>query len=131
MATAPTSTFNSTYGLIDPSAANIVLFEQIDPNPDPVAAQLVSNSSKKILAVEIDNTFNSADIIYFKMWEAAPTVGTTEPTVILFANAGEKVQYTFDVGFTLSNVYAAALSEPGTSGNKCPTGGVIVKILME
>ena len=131
MAVAPTSSFNSTYGLLDPAADNIVLFEQIDPSPDPVQHQTIVASTKKILAVEIDNTFNSADIIYFKMWDAVPTVGTTAPKVILFANAGEKVQYTFDVGFTLSNVYAAAVSEPGTSGNKCPAGGVIVKILME
>lgn len=85
-----------------------------------------------INAVEIDNSANNHSV-YMKMYDnAAPTVGTTAPEMLLLCLAGAVVKYHWPDG--LAGIFATALSyatvkEAGTGGTSSPDSSVPVRVL--
>ena len=117
--------------LVNPVGGELVTLEQANPGVGVArTAEQVASGSKKILAVEIDNTANAATS-YLKLWSGSPTVGTTDPVCILRADKSVRVQYTFDVGFTISNAYGATLTTKGTAGTTAPEATVTARFLLE
>jgi hypothetical protein len=82
--------------------------------------------------VEIDNSANT-HAVYTKFWNnAAPTIGTTAPDMILPCLAGAAIKYHWPDG--LDSIFGTALSyatvkEPGTGGTGDPDSSVPVKVL--
>ena len=94
--------------------------------------QTILGSALKVFAVQIDNTNNVTANSYLKIWtSASAVVGTDTPTVILMANSGQKVQYTFDTSFGISQTHAAILTTKGTAGGIAPEGTVTVRFMVE
>ncbi len=121
----------SKQGLVNPVGAELITLEQTNPGVGVArTAEQIASGSKKVLAVEIDNTGNTA-ISYLRLWSGSPTVGTTDPVSILRADGSSKVQYTFDVGFTIVNAYAATLTTKGTTGTVAPEATVTARFLLE
>lgn len=122
----------SKQGLVNPVGAELVTLEQANPGVGVArTAEQIASGSKKVLAVEIDNTGNTA-ISYLKLWSGGGmTVGSTDPVCILRADGSSKVQYTFDVGFTIVNAYAATLTTKGTTGNVAPEATITARFLLE
>ena len=117
--------------LVNPVGAELITLEQTNPGVGAVrTAEQVASGSKKVLAVEIDNTGNEA-ISYLKLWSGSPTVGTTDPVCILRADGSSKVQYTFDVGFTIVDAHAATVTTKGTTGNVAPEATITARFLLE
>ena len=122
----------SKQGLVNPVGGELVTLEQANPGVGVArTAEQIASGSKKILAVEIDNTANAATS-YLKLWSGSPaSIGGTDPVCILRADKSVKVQYTFDVGFTIVDAYAATLTTKGTAGNTAPEAAVTARFLLE
>ena len=93
--------------------------------------QTILGSAVKVFAVQIDNISNVTANSYLKIWTSATAVVGTDTTVILMANSGQKIQYTFDTSFTMAQAHAAVFTTGGTSGLVAPEGTVTVRLLLE
>tara|TARA_Y100001970_G_scaffold86877_2_gene109643 strand:- start:4584 stop:4958 length:375 start_codon:yes stop_codon:yes gene_type:complete len=115
-----------------PSAVGTAVHVVTQPFKDGVAdAELASSGAGTLYAVEVDNTLNTATT-YFKMYDTAGavTVGTTTPTMILMCPGSKKIQYTFDVGITISaGITVVAVTQGGEGGTTTPSGTVTMRIL--
>ena len=104
-----------------------------DADCDETVEKDVADGAATIYVVRIDNSANAA-LTYVKFWnDAAPTVGTTAPDMILPANASDRHTYVFKGGnafFTTSLSYAA-VTAAGTAGVTGPTSAVIVELVLE
>lgn len=83
-----------------------------------------------LYTVDVDNTANVA-AVYVKLYDsAAPTVGTTNPDVVLLLPAGERRQYVMPEGVAFATALSfACVTAGGTPGTVSPTNPVIVRIL--
>jgi hypothetical protein len=104
-----------------------------DADCDNTAENDVCDGTSTIYSVTINNDANAA-LTYVKFYNnAAPTVGTTAPDMVLQADASETVTYTFKDGlafFTTSLSYAA-VTAGGTAGTTSPTSNVLVTMVVE
>jgi len=123
----------TTKNLLAQSADVVYTLTQEFPGLDvAVTMQTIFGAGCKFFAIQIDNTNNSSSNSYFKIWTSATaTIGTDTPSVILMADAGAKVQYTFDTSFSLSQAHGVVTTTAGTAGATGPQGTVTVKLLME
>ena len=119
--------------LLAQSADAVYTMVQDNPGLDvAITLQTILGSALKVFAVQIDNTNNITANSYLKIWTSATAVvGTDTPTVILMATAGQKVQYTFDTSFGISQAHAAVLKTKGTAGTFAPEGSVTVRFMVE
>lgn len=110
---------------------------------NPIATRLVEQTSASaaantnvvgapctIFTVDVDNTANVA-ASYVKLYDnAAPTVGTTNPDIVVLVPAGERRQYVVPEGVAFANALSfACVTVGGTQGTVSPSSAVIVRIL--
>jgi len=92
---------------------------------------VVATAASTLYAIEINNTANSVNS-FVKLYDnvtGSVTVGTTDPDVILKAQASTKVTYQFDQGIAFgTGVILACLNSAGTAGTGSPGSAVIVKL---
>lgn len=82
-----------------------------------------------IFSIEIDATANTGEDVYFKLYDnAAPTVGTTAPNMVLKQLAGTKKTWVCKRGQVFTDVSVACVQEPGQGGTTSPSGVVDVDI---
>jgi len=83
-----------------------------------------------LYTVDVDNTANAANS-YVKLYNnASPTVGTTSPDLVVFANAGERRQFVIPEGVSFATALSfACVTVGGTAGTVSPSLPVIVRIL--
>jgi len=86
----------------------------------------LSNGPAVVKSVVINNVANAAQNEHFKLYNSAsPTVGTTAPECILFATAGQQIEYIFSNGVSFSSyVSSACTQQGGTAGVTNPTNPV-------
>ena len=95
-------------------------------------ASVISSSSVTVFVVEINNTANSVNTYVQLFNHASPTVGTTDPHVILKAPASQKVAYQFSVGIAFGTALSVvAVTNAGTAGTSNPSSAVIVKAVYD
>lgn len=87
-----------------------------------------------LFALIVDNTGNTVDV-FVKIWFAAssPTVGTTDPDIILRVEASQKQDFPIADGFGFAagasnNMYFACVTAGGTAGATAPTNAVEAEI---
>tara|TARA_R100000808_G_C2136155_1_gene144495 strand:- start:580 stop:939 length:360 start_codon:yes stop_codon:yes gene_type:complete len=69
---------------------------------------------------------NAGAVCWLKFYDHAdPTVGTTDPDIILQADGSEEVVWTIIDGISFTNFSYAAVSAAGTGGTGNPGGGNI------
>lgn len=84
--------------------------------------------SASIYMVEVDNTANSA-ASYLKIYNnAAPSVGSTAPDVILMASASSVLRVVYPGGLVMPILSFACVTTPGNGGAASPNNPVIVRI---
>ena len=94
-------------------------------------AQQVGTGAKTLFSVEIDNQANTT-ASYVKMWDhAGPTVGTTDPDVIIKVPAGATRFHAFNNGTGrafATALWLACVDAPGTAGTTGPIKDVAVTL---
>jgi hypothetical protein len=96
-----------------------------------VAAQQVSTSSGIMYRVTVDNSGNSTEAVYLKIWDvgSSPTVGTTRPDFQFPAPVSKKVCYMFPDGLAFaSGLFYAVSKEAGVPTTNNPSSTVPVYI---
>ena len=92
---------------------------------------VVATSASTLYSIEINNTANSVNS-FVKLYDnvtGSVTVGTTDPDVILKAQASTTVTYQFDQGIAFgTGIVLACLNSAGTAGESNPSSAVIVKM---
>lgn len=94
-------------------------------------AQAVAGGAVNVHQVEVDCTENTGEDVYVAFYNSTtPTVGTTEPRMLLPGIAGTRKTYTFRRPLTAfgTAMYAAAVREKGGKGTTAPSGSVAVTV---
>jgi len=114
------------------SPSGFTKFKETDLNATKAA---VDASSGTIHAIVIDNTANSGEATYLKLWDVASgsvTVGTTAPDWVFKVPASTKRTIIFPEGAAYGTALTAAcVTTAGTAGTTNPTSDVVVEILFE
>lgn len=110
---------------------------------NPIATRLVEQTAASasantnvvgapcvVYTVDVDNAANVA-AAYVKLYDsAAPTVGTTNPDVVVYVPAGLRRQYVVPEGVAFASALSfACVTAGGTPGTASPANPVIVRIL--
>jgi hypothetical protein len=90
---------------------------------DTITVSGVSNYH--IDAVQINNP-NNANVVYIKIYDnSSPTVGTTDPEIILQGNGSGTTEYLFEPGLLCATAFkVACTTTAGTGGTTSPTNDV-------
>lgn len=119
------------------TARVVFRFQSADPAIHEITdsentAEALASTSKTLRSVTVDNSANGA-VSYFKMWNsAAPTVGTTEPFMILMVPASVKRSFIFPEGIVFGTAMeVACVTTPGKAGTTSPTSSVTVQVIVE
>lgn len=115
--------------LSNPAAAKIFT----DTDSDATSENDANSGAATVFVVDIDNTANTSAASYTKLYNAAaPTVGTTDPDIVLLAPSSTRISYVLgspgqgtNLGTALS---FATVTTGGTSGTTSPTNDVAVRI---
>lgn len=95
------------------------------------ATAVVVTQNKKLAHLVVDNSLNSSET-FLKIYDSsAPTVGTTDPDIVIQVPASSKLSVSFlDSKPSFTNLAWAALTTPGTGGTTGPTNSVVVEALV-
>jgi len=107
---------------------------RVDISIDTGALVNVTDNSRTVDAVKIDNTANT-HAVYLKIYNfdssSPPTLGSNSPDFILPCAASSEADFMFDPASTLlTGTYVAVVTAAGTGGTTGPTNAVLVKMLM-
>ena len=98
---------------------------------------IITDTLETLYGITVDNTANTTDIfvkIYFQDTGSAPTIGTTDPDLILRVEASKKQDFpVLDGQGILSGasaelMYFVAVTTGGTAGTTAPTNDVVADI---
>jgi hypothetical protein len=88
----------------------------------------ISSSSETVNHILINNSVNSAKI-YLKFYTSSPTVGTTDPYMILPCEALSSAEFIFLPGIVFSALHVACVTTPGVSGTSSPNvSGITLEV---
>lgn len=106
---------------------NAIVF---DADANEVAENNVRGGASTVFMLRIDNSANAA-ASYVKLYnDAAPTVGTTAPDLIIPVAANASVEWVSLTGFAFATALSfACVTTGGTGGTTGPTSDVGVRIL--
>ena len=91
----------------------------------------VNDGAATVYAVTIDNAANAAKEFVKFYNVATPTVGTTDPDMILMITASVARTFVFKTGNNFATALSfAAVTTGGTAGTTNPVSSVLVKILV-
>lgn len=97
---------------------------------DATANNDVTGTVGSIYQIQIDNTANSDNSAYLKIFDnAAPVIGTTAPDFIFKCPANTKIDIAVIAGLAFNNLSFIAVTTGGTTGAVAPTNPVIVKMV--
>ena len=113
-------------------ASTVIAMTQSFPSGGAaLVVQAITASATDVYAVVIDNSLNTS-ASYLKCYDStgAISIGTNNPQMILKADAGGKVQYSFDKGAPFATgIKAAVLTSKGTAGTTAPSSEVTITFL--
>ena len=113
-------------------ASTVIAMTQSFPSGGAaLAVQAITASATDVYAVVIDNSLNTS-ASYLKCYDTTGsiTIGTNHPQMILKADAGGKVQYSFDKGAPFATgIKAAVLTSKGTAGTTAPSSEITITFL--
>ena len=111
---------------VNPIATRLV----VQTSATSTADTNVLGSAGVVYTVDVDNTANVA-ASYVKLYDnAAPTVGTTPPDMVVLVPASQRRQVVVPEGVSFSTALSfACVTVGGTEGTVDPASDVIVRIL--
>jgi len=100
-----------------------------DNDADNTGANNTTGAAGTIYYLEIDNTLNAGQIVYFKMMDAASvTVGTDDPHYIFRIVGGARRSIIFPLGLAFSTGFTHwCVTSQVTSSTTSPTANVTVR----
>ena len=112
---------------VNPVATKLV----VDAGANSTAADNTTGGAGTLYMVEIDNSADSATIVYFKMVDAATTTpGTTVASMVLMVPASVKLTYAFPTGIAFSTGFSHwCVKEAAVAGATNPDTGVVARYL--
>lgn len=100
----------------------------INTDCDQTSDDNVFGGSATMYSIQIKNP-HATDVAFVKLYDnAAPTVGSTDPDIVLSAPANKVITWVMQAGVTMSVVSMACVSTAGTGGVTTPTGTIDVRI---
>lgn len=102
-----------------------------DTDADGTPENNISGAASTVYQIVVDNTANAAQAVFLKLYNnAAPTVGTTAPDVILRVAGGVSRSIFILQGLAFATALSfACVTAGGTGGTTNPTSDVIVDIV--
>ena len=102
-----------------------------DPLVTEVAQTNIMSGAAVIFSVQIDNSANTAQDVYLKLWNnASPTVGTNAAPMVLKGPAGKVKSYSIPQGIAYGTALSyACVTSAATAGVTPPTNPV--KVIMQ
>lgn len=102
----------------------------VETSCNATADNNVTGASGKIYAIDVDNSANSADTAFLKIYDtAAPTVGTTAPDHIVRVLPTQRRQVVIPEGLDFTALSFACVKAGGTAGVTAPASPVIVRMV--
>lgn len=91
----------------------------------------INSGAATLYSLDIDCTSNTTEDVYVPLYDvAAPTVGTTDPYMLLKGKKGLVTSYLFRRGILFGTALSlAVVTERGGMGTTSPTGTVDLKLL--
>lgn len=113
--------------LISPIGSQVVIDRRTDNN-----LRTAKNAAATLYGILLDNTQNSTDNAFLKLYDdAAPTIGTTAPHLILRCLAGWKITVLFFPGITFATALKyGTVTTGGTAGTTAPSQPVEVRFVV-
>ena len=100
----------------------------INNDCDETSDNNVFSSSATLYSIRIENPHASA-VAFVKLYDnVAPTVGTTDPDIILSAPADKVITWVMQAGVSMDSVSMACVSTAGRAGTTTPTGTIDVRL---
>ena len=111
-----------------PLGANVIT----DASADATAANDVTGAASTMYYFEVDNTLNVGAASFLKLYDhAAPTIGTTDPLLILRAAAGTLEYFIVPQGVTPATALSyACVTTAGTAGTGNPANAVTIRMIV-
>lgn len=102
-----------------------------DADCDATAEKNVNDGGATLYSIDIDNSANAA-ASFFKVYNTAnPTVGTTDPDIVIKVPASTRREFVFIGGLSVStSLSVACVTTGGTGGTTNPTSNVIVNMVI-
>ena len=102
-----------------------------DADIDETVEKNVNDGAATVYGVTADNSANGATS-YLKFYnDANPTVGTTDPDLVLMVPASATRSYIFKGGINLAtSLSIAAVTTAGTAGTTGPTSALVANIVV-
>ena len=100
-----------------------------DTDADGTAAANTTGAAGTLYYLEVDNTANSGQIVYFKMVDATSgTPGTTAPEYVFMLKGGARRSFIFPLGLVFSAGFTHwCVTTAGTAGTTDPTSNVVAR----
>ena len=100
-----------------------------DTDTDGTAAANTTGAAGTLYYLEVDNTANAGQIVYFKMVDAtSATPGTTAPEYVFMLKGGARRSFVFPVGLVFSAGFTHwCVTTAGTAGTTDPTSNVVAR----
>ena len=119
-------------GLFNPVGSVLLKFTQIAPGRGvPIPAESLITGAYVVKAVVIANRANGSDSAFLKLWEAAPVpVSAAQAEIVLKAPPSTRLQYSFEPGIDMTNIFGAFTSAASSTSVDAPAGNVTANILL-
>lgn len=102
----------------------------VDTDVNEEAKASVTGAAGSLFQIDVDNTANSDNAAYFKVYDdAAPVVGTTAPDFILKVPVNQRRSMVIPDGLDFTDLSFACVISGGTAGVTPPTNPVVVKMV--
>lgn len=111
---------------VPPVGTKLVVEDDADDTPN----NSVTGAAGSIYQLEVDNTGNSDNPAYLKIYDnASPVVGTTAPDFIFKAAISKTMSLAVPSGLPFNNLSFAVVVSGGTAGTTGPTNPVTVRLV--
>lgn len=102
----------------------------VDTDATATVQSDVTGTSGVIYNIDIDNSGNSDNAAYVKIYDNAdPTVGTTHPDLVLKVAISSRRSFVIPEGIAFTNLSYCCVTNGGTAGTTSPTSDVTVRIV--
>lgn len=102
----------------------------VDTDAGATANNAVTGASGTLYMVDIDNSGNSDNAAFLKIYDnASPTIGTTAPDLVFKVLVNQRRSFVLPDGVSFTNLSFACVTTGGTAGTTSPTNDVTVRMV--
>jgi hypothetical protein len=111
---------------VSPVGSKLIAQTSVGATPD----NNVTGAAGTLYMVDVDNTANTVDPAYLKVYsDAAPVVGTTPPDLVFLVGVNKRRAFVVPEGWSFTALSFACVTAGGTAGVTAPTSPVVVRMV--